>query len=64
MTATAMHTTLTQLEQHVRYHTTRDHDTDEHELVDHFLDALDLEEGDYLGILEEYRRRKRIHDVK
>jgi phosphoglucomutase len=61
MTATGMQTTLIQLQQHVRYYMAREHDADEHELVDHFLDALDLDPNDYLAILEEYRRRKRIH---
>jgi hypothetical protein len=64
MTATAMHTTVTQLEQHVHYYIAREPDTDEQELVDHFLKTLDLEEDDYWTILEEYRRRKRIHAVK
>jgi hypothetical protein len=59
MMATATHSTLIRLQQHVRYYMAREHDADEYELVDDFLDALDLDPEDYLAILEEYRRQKR-----
>ena len=60
MTATAMHDTVIQLQNHVKYYMVRQHNVDEWDLVDDFLEALDLDESEQLAILEEYRLRKRV----
>jgi hypothetical protein len=60
MTRTAMQSTMIQLEQHVREKRRRDPGADEEELVNHFLEALDLAPADHLAICDEYRRRKKL----